>query len=202
MIKLVTFAPLFWAWKRDAITLIIIIFNPIPRWGEEVSSPPHQFFLNNFFCKNRINLKLLDFLRYTYTHSIHFKNLKVFDYSSVDIQSWPKLAKMAKKRGFWATKATVKHFYDLKYLNLTKSRLSNQKSGMVLEVTLIQNSTINIITKFQVSIFKNYKVRGGKKLPPPTWNKLAQRQHGIGLMHLILEYFISCIKHNINMNCF
>ena len=30
--------------------------------------------------------------------------------------------------------------YDLNYLNLTKSRLSNQKSGMVPEVTLIQNS--------------------------------------------------------------
>ena len=23
---------------------------------------------------------------------------------------------------------------------------------------------------------------GGKKLPPPTWNKLAQRQRGIGLI--------------------
>ena len=33
--------------------------------------------------------------------------------------------------------AVLLHFYDLKYLNLTKSRLSNQKSGMVLEVTLI-----------------------------------------------------------------
>ena len=29
------------------------------------------------------------------------------------------------------------HFYDLKYQNLTKKRLFNQKSGMVLEVTFI-----------------------------------------------------------------
>ena len=65
--------------------------------------------------------------------------------------------------------AVLLHFYDLKHLNLTKSRLSNQKSGIVLEVTLIQNSKINIVTKFQVSIFKNGEVRGGgKKLPPPT----------------------------------
>ena len=33
--------------------------------------------------------------------------------------------------------AVLLHFYDLKYLNLTKTRLSNQKSGMVLEITLI-----------------------------------------------------------------
>ena len=31
------------------------------------------------------------------------------------------------------------HFYDLKYQNFTKKRLSNQKSGMVFEVTLILN---------------------------------------------------------------
>ena len=61
--------------------------------------------------------------------------------------------------------AVLLHFYDLIYLNLTKSRLFNQKSG-VLEVTLFQNSKINIVTKFQVSIFKNDEVRGGgKKLP-------------------------------------
>ena len=41
-------------------------------------------------------------------------------------------------------------FYDLKYLNLTKSQLSNQKSGIVLKVTLIQNSKINTVAKFQV----------------------------------------------------
>ena len=29
--------------------------------------------------------------------------------------------------------AVLLHFYDLKYLNLTKSRLSNQKSGIVLK---------------------------------------------------------------------
>ena len=54
---------------------------------------------------------------------------------------------------------------DPKYLNLTKSRLSNKKSGMVLEVTLILNSKIYVITKFKVPIFKDYKVRWGGPLP-------------------------------------
>ena len=57
--------------------------------------------------------------------------------------------------------AVLLHFYGLNYLNSTKSRLSNQKSGMVPEVTLIPNVSINIVTKFQVSIFKNDEVRGG-----------------------------------------
>ena len=43
------------------------------------------------------------------------------------------------------------HFYELNYLNTTKSK---QKSGMVPEVTLIQNLKFNIVTKFQVPIFK------------------------------------------------
>ena len=70
--------------------------------------------------------------------------------------------------------AVLLHFYDLKYLNLTKSRLSNQKSEMVLEVTLIYNSKINIVTKFQVSIFKNDKVRGRRNFPPQreiSWSR-------------------------------
>ena len=58
------------------------------------------------------------------------------------------------------------HFYDLKYQNLTKNQLSNQKSGMKLEVTLILNSKINIVTNFQVPIFKNDEVRGGYFNPP------------------------------------
>ena len=60
--------------------------------GGEVSSPPHQFLLNNFFCKNRIDLKLLDFLSYTYTHPIHLKNLKKIYYSSVG--NHPKLTEI------------------------------------------------------------------------------------------------------------
>ena len=40
------------------------------------------------------------------------------------------------------------HFYDLDYLNLTKIRLSNKKSGKMLEVNLILNLKINIVTKF------------------------------------------------------
>ena len=51
--------------------------------------------------------------------------------------------------------AVLLHFYDLKYQNLTKNRLSNQNSGIVLDVTLILNSKTNIDTKFQVTIFKN-----------------------------------------------
>ena len=55
--------------------------------------------------------------------------------------------------------AVLLHFYDLKYLNSTKSRLSDKKSGMVPKVTLIQNSKINIVTKFKVYIFYNDEVR-------------------------------------------
>ena len=51
--------------------------------------------------------------------------------------------------------AVLLHYYDLNYLNSTKSQLSNQKLGIVLKVTLIQNSKIYNVTKFQVSIFKN-----------------------------------------------
>ena len=48
-----------------------------------------------------------------------------------------------------------------------KVEKSNQKSGMVPElVTLIQYSKMDIVTKFQVSIFKNDKVRGGDPPPP------------------------------------
>ena len=49
--------------------------------------------------------------------------------------------------------AILLHFYDLIYLNLAKKRLSNQISGLVLEVTLILNLKINIVTKFQLPIF-------------------------------------------------
>ena len=57
-------------------------------------------------------------------------------------------------------------FYNLNYLNSTKfnSRLSNQKTGLVLEVTLILNSKMNIVTKFQVPIFEN---DGGEMTSPP-----------------------------------
>ena len=41
---------------------------------------------------------------------------------------------------------------------------------------------MDIVTKFQVSILKNDKVRGGgEETSPLTWNKLDQRQRGIGL---------------------
>ena len=51
---------------------------------------------------------------------------------------------------------------------------------MVLKVTSILNSKINIITKSKVSIFKKDEVRGGE---------LAQRQRGIGLTK-ITDIFI------------
>ena len=40
--------------------------------------------------------------------------------------------------------------------------------GIVPKVTLIPNLEINIVTKFQVSIFKNDEVRGAGKLAPPN----------------------------------
>ena len=87
--------------------------------------------------------------------------------------------------------AVLLHFYDLNHLNLTKSRLSNQKSDMVPEVTLIPNVSMNIVTKFQVSIFKNDKVRGGGSFNPPlrriSW---LWGLHGIGLstiLYLIID---------------
>ena len=40
--------------------------------------------------------------------------------------------------------------------------------SIVLNVTLIPNLEINIVTKFQVSIFKNGEVRGGGKISPPS----------------------------------
>ena len=49
-------------------------------------------------------------------------------------------------------------FYDLTFFNSTKSRLSNQNSSMLPEVTLFPNSIMNIDTK---SIFKNNEVRRG-----------------------------------------
>ena len=82
--------------------------------------------------------------------------------------------------------AVLLHFYDINYQNSTKSRMSNQKSGMVPDVTLIHNSKMDIITKFKVFIFKNYEIRGGGIPPPPQmWKKLAQRQRGKGLICLI-----------------
>ena len=74
------------------------------------------------------------------------------------------------------------HFNDLKYIKLTKSRLSNQKSSMVLKVTLILNSKMNIVTKFQVPIFKNDEVRGGGvTLTPPPLRRISWLR-GIGLI--------------------
>ena len=51
-------------------------------------------FYNNFFCKNRTNLKILDFLSYTYMHPIQSNNFKIFNHSSVD--NHPKLTEIGK----------------------------------------------------------------------------------------------------------
>ena len=54
---------------------------------------------------------------------------------------------------------------------------------------------MNIVTKFQVFIFKNDEVRGrGRNFPPPppTWNKLDRRQRGIGLMKVYHWYTFNC----------
>ena len=54
---------------------------------------------------------------------------------------------------------------------------------MVPEVTLIPNVSINIVTKFQVSIFKNDEVRGGGYFNPPLRRISWQwGLRGIGLM--------------------
>ena len=74
--------------------------------------------------------------------------------------------KKLKKSAYDFFIAVLLHFYDLKYQNFAKKRLSNQKSGMVLEVTKFK---MNIVTKFQVPIFKNDKIRGGVTLPPPPY---------------------------------
>ena len=58
-------------------------------------------------------------------------------------------------------------FYDLKYINSTKTSFLIKKSGMLPKVTLISNFKTNIVTKFQVSIFKNDSVRGGGQNYPP-----------------------------------
>ena len=53
---------------------------------------------------------------------------------------------------------------------------------MVPEVTLIPNVSINIVTKFQVSIFKNDEVRWGGYFNPPLRRISWQRGlRGIGL---------------------
>ena len=65
-----------------------------------------------------MDLKILDFLGYTYTQPIQIQNLSG--------------------------------------QNSTKKQLSHQNSGMVPK--MVPNLKINIFTKFQVSIFKNYEV--------------------------------------------
>ena len=52
------------------------------------------FFLITLFATNRIDLKILDFLSYTYTHPIQLQNFKNFNFSSVN--NHPKLTKISK----------------------------------------------------------------------------------------------------------
>ena len=71
---------------------------------------------------------------------------------------------------------------------------------MVPEVTLIPNVSINIVTKFQVSIFKNDEVRGGGYFNPPLRRISWQRGlRGIGLKNFIafplIHYFDSHKYH-------
>ena len=77
-------------------------------------------------------------------------------------------------------------FYDINYLNSTKSRLSNKNLGIVPELTFIQKWTLS--PNFKSLSLKMTKLdRGGGSSPPPqTWNKLAQRQRGIGLKSTII----------------
>ena len=61
--------------------------------------------------------------------------------------------------------AVLLHFYDLKYLNLTKKQLSNQKSGMVPEVTLIKKKTSS--PNFKSLSLKMTKLEWGEETSPP-----------------------------------
>ena len=64
---------------------------------------------------------------------------------------------------------------------------------MVPEVTLIPNVSINIVTKFQVSILKNDEVRGGGYFNPPLRRISWQRGlRGIGLSYTSCT-FTSCL---------
>ena len=94
-----------------------------------------------------------------YSHAI-FTVLFLWILSRISKKSFYKRKKLKKRVNDFFIDVLL-HFYDLNYLNSTKSRLSNQNSGMVPEVTLIPNVSNNIVTKFQVSILKNYEVRGG-----------------------------------------
>ena len=82
--------------------------------------------------------------------------------------------------------AVLLHFYDL---NSTKSRLSNQKSGMVLEVTLILIKKWTLSSYFKyVSIFKTDEIRVRGSFSPPTvkyvgseatWNRVNHHHYNI-----------------------
>ena len=87
----------------------IYTINPIPRWGEGGRNfPLHKFFLITYFRKNRIDLKILDFLSYTYMHPIQLQNFKFF---IVSVQTTIEVDRNQQKwlwfcSGFWAIKAT------------------------------------------------------------------------------------------------
>ena len=68
---------------------------------------------------------------------------------------------------------------------------------MVPEVTLIPNVSINIVTKFQVSIFKNDEVRGGGVTLPPPLCRISWQWglRGIGLINSFLRPFYSGQKN-------
>ena len=80
--------------------------------------------------------------------------------------------------------------------------MSNPKSGMVLEVTLIPNVLMNIVTKFQVSIFKNDEVRGGVTLTPPPLHRISWQRglHGIGLIKYQINQFNILNIYNEHIN--
>jgi len=72
------------------IKSILTLFHVGGGW----KNPPHQFFFNYFFCNNRIDLKILDFLSYTYMHLMQMKISKNFNYSRLD--NHPKLTEICK----------------------------------------------------------------------------------------------------------
>ena len=84
--------------------------------------------------------------------------------------------------------AVLLYLYDPKYLNLTKSRLSDQKSGIVPEVTLILNSKMYIITKFILRKFTELYI-----ILSECWTNLTSSKTSLLLLLWITFILVSII---------
>ena len=113
--------------KSHCYTLsITAIINPISRWGRSFF-PLISFCWITFFCKNRINLKLLDFLSYTFTH---MKSFKFFYYSSVDNRGCRRRSKIKITTSFTLLVLVfmILRWYPLKFLAYLPYSLARMKN--------------------------------------------------------------------------